>query len=224
MTASSGVRRLYKSRTDRMLDGVCGGVGEFFGLDPTLVRIAWVLAALFGGSGILLYLVAMIIMPVNPGEAAATPGGSHHRNTRFWGILLIVVGGVWFLDNLGVPFWHNWWGFSWDVFLPVLLILAGVAFIYGGRNSLTTSSVADTPSAAPAGSVPPTLPAVRLTRSRGERKLFGVCGGIASYLSTDPTIIRLLVIIATFASFGFMLLLYVLMAIVVPEEPAVVKP
>jgi len=221
------MRRLYKSRTDRMLDGICGGVAEYFGLDTTLVRIAWVLLALLGGTGILLYLVAMIIMPANPDiEARPAPAkASHERNSKFWGILLVVVGGIWFLGNLGLPFWHHWWGFSWDVALPVLLILAGVGFIFGGRNSLTA-----TPAPAPAASgfgtatappPPPPVPPVRLHKSRTERKIVGVCGGVGIYFGIDPTLVRLLFIIAAFASFGFMLLLYILMAIIVPKEPAV---
>lgn len=61
----------------------------------------------------------------------------------------------------------------------------------------------------------------RLYKSRIERKLFGVCGGIATYANVDPTIIRILFVVAAFASFGFMILLYIVMAIIVPNEPLV---
>ena len=222
MTAHDEMRRLCKSRADRMLDGVCGGVAGYFGLDSTLVRLAWVLLILVGGMGILLYLVAMIIMPTDRGETAVPPVAVRERNSKFWGILLVVVGTVWFLGNLGLPLWHHWWGLAWDIVLPVLLILAGVAFLFGGRNSFGAVSV--TPGAGPGSESPAaeTLPPplrTRLYKSRTERKLFGVCGGIAAYFSADPTIVRLLFIIASFASFGFMLLLYVIMAIVTPREP-----
>ncbi len=222
MSTHDGMHRLYKSRVDRMLDGVCGGVAEYFGLDSTLVRLAWVLLMLVGGMGILLYFVAMIIMPVNRGETSAPAVAVRERNSKFWGILLVVVGTVWFLGNLGIPLWHHWWGLAWDVVLPVLLILAGVAFLFGGRNWLSAASVPSEPSPGPelpaAEPVPHALPP-RLYKSRTERKMFGVCGGIAAYFNADPTIVRLLFIIASFASFGFMLLLYVIMAIVTPREP-----
>lgn len=222
MNANAEVRRLYKSRADRMIDGVCGGVGEYFGLDSTLVRIAWVLLTLFGGAGIILYILAMIIMPKNPSPEAKPASGPVRReaNSKFWGILLVVVGSVWFLGNIGLPIWHHWWWMAWDYFLPVVLILAGVAFLHGGRNSLTTAPVS---TGAPAANVPENPPAPvranRLFKSRKDKKLTGVCGGIAEYFAMDPTLIRLLFIIAAFASFGFMLLLYVIMAIVVPREP-----
>lgn len=222
MTAHDEMRRLYKSRADRMVDGVCGGVAEYFGLDSTLVRLACVLLIFVGGVGVLLYLVAMIIMPVNRGESASPAMPARERNSKFWGILLVVVGAVWFLGNLGLPLWHRWWGLAWDVVLPVLLILAGVAFIFGGRNSL---SAAPAPSPAgsgfglpPGGTVPPPRTA-RLFKSRADRKLFGVCGGIAAYFNADPTVVRLLFIVASFVSVGFMVLLYLIMAIVTPREP-----
>ena len=59
-------RRLYKSNTNKMLDGVCGGIAEYFDIDPTLVRLAWVLFCALGGSGILAYIVAAIIIPRSP--------------------------------------------------------------------------------------------------------------------------------------------------------------
>lgn len=59
-------KKLYKSRTDKKLDGVCAGIGEYFDIDPTLIRLAWVVFSLLGGSGILAYIIAAIIIPVNP--------------------------------------------------------------------------------------------------------------------------------------------------------------
>ena len=59
-------KKLYKSRTDKKLDGVCAGIGEYFNIDPTLIRLAWVIFSLLGGSGILAYLIAAIIIPVKP--------------------------------------------------------------------------------------------------------------------------------------------------------------
>ena len=59
-------KRLYKSNENRMLDGVCGGIAEYFGIDPTLVRLAWVIFCALGGSGILAYIIAAIIIPQQP--------------------------------------------------------------------------------------------------------------------------------------------------------------
>ena len=58
------MKKLYRSRTDRKLAGVCGGIGEFFGLDPTLIRIVFIFLALPGGlPGVLPYLLMWVIVP-----------------------------------------------------------------------------------------------------------------------------------------------------------------
>lgn len=59
-------KRLYKSNTDKKLDGVCAGIAEYFNIDPTVVRLLWVLAVLFAGCGVLAYIVAAIVMPRKP--------------------------------------------------------------------------------------------------------------------------------------------------------------
>lgn len=59
-------RRLYKSNENKMIDGVCGGLAEYFDIDPTLVRLGWVLFCALGGSGFLAYIIAAIIIPRNP--------------------------------------------------------------------------------------------------------------------------------------------------------------
>jgi phage shock protein C len=61
-------KRLYRSRHDRMIGGLCGGLGEYFGIDPTVVRLLFVLAALVGGHGILAYLILLVIVPLEPAE------------------------------------------------------------------------------------------------------------------------------------------------------------
>lgn len=59
-------RKLTKSNGNRMLAGVCGGIAEYFGIDATLVRLGWVLFCALGGSGVLAYLIAAIIIPRSP--------------------------------------------------------------------------------------------------------------------------------------------------------------
>ncbi|MCK5234052.1 MAG: PspC domain-containing protein [Candidatus Aenigmarchaeota archaeon] len=59
-------RRLYRSGKDKILGGVCGGIAEYLNVDPVLIRLLWVGAILMGGSGLLLYIIAWIIIPPNP--------------------------------------------------------------------------------------------------------------------------------------------------------------
>ena len=67
-------RRLTRSRTDRVIAGVCGGVARHYNLDPTLVRIGFVAGVILWGATAVLYLAALLLMP-EEGEAGASPGG-----------------------------------------------------------------------------------------------------------------------------------------------------
>lgn len=59
------MKKLHKSQVDKKLCGVCGGIADYFNIDPTLVRLLWVLFSLAGGAGLLAYIIAAIIMPEN---------------------------------------------------------------------------------------------------------------------------------------------------------------
>ena len=61
-------KRLYKSKTQRVLCGVCGGIGEYLDLDPTLIRLLWVIFTFAGGAGILAYIVCALIMSNAPDD------------------------------------------------------------------------------------------------------------------------------------------------------------
>ena len=59
-------KRLYRSREEKIIGGVCGGLAEYLNVDPTLIRLALVLITLFGGAGIIVYLVLWVIVPLAP--------------------------------------------------------------------------------------------------------------------------------------------------------------
>ena len=60
-------KRLYKDHSDKKLCGVCSGIANFFELDPTVIRLAWILFSALGGSGVLAYIICAIVMPDEPG-------------------------------------------------------------------------------------------------------------------------------------------------------------
>jgi len=59
-------KRLRRSRTEKMIGGVCGGLGEYFNVDPTIIRVLWVAITLLGGAGVIAYLILWIVMPLEP--------------------------------------------------------------------------------------------------------------------------------------------------------------
>ena len=66
-------KRLYKSSTDKKLDGVCAGIAEYLEVDPTVIRLAWVILSLAGGSGLLAYIICAIVMPKKPDNIIDAP-------------------------------------------------------------------------------------------------------------------------------------------------------
>ena len=113
--------RLHRSAVDRVCCGVCGGIAEYFGVDSSLVRVAFVVATLWGGIGVLLYIVLAIILPVDA-YAPATVTAQHSRVLA--GTILVVLGGVLLASNLGLAPW-----LTWNLFWPTVLILVGLAVL-----------------------------------------------------------------------------------------------
>jgi phage shock protein C len=126
-------RRLYRCRQDRKIAGVAAGLAEFYGLDPTLMRVLWFLSIFVtGGLSILLYLGLVIIVPLEPlteAETAvvaasgqvevhrhASDGAGTGRVSMFLGGALILFGALALLDAL-LPAWADSWRYLWPAFL-----------------------------------------------------------------------------------------------------------
>jgi phage shock protein C len=131
-------KRLYRSHKEKMIGGVCGGLAEYFDIDPVFVRILFVVAVFAGGSGILAYIICWIIIPEQPYSTPVTPTApasqqgppqpapvpqpSNHRGSMSAGVILIIIGGLFLADNF-LPHFH--FGDFW----PIILILLGLAIL-----------------------------------------------------------------------------------------------
>ncbi len=116
-------RVLRRSTTDKVIGGVCGGLGRYLGIDPVLLRIAFVVLALAGGGGVVVYIVAWILIPEQkPGEdlGSAPPSSGDTLRLVIGGTLIAV--GVILLLNLSIPRIGK---YLW----PLALVAIGVAVI-----------------------------------------------------------------------------------------------
>jgi phage shock protein C len=77
IAAVPGRHKLMRSRTNRKIAGVCAGFAEYFDLDVTVVRVVWLIVVLFGGGGLLAYIIAWIVMPEEPEYVAIAPPASN---------------------------------------------------------------------------------------------------------------------------------------------------
>ncbi len=147
-------KKLYRSRTDRMIFGVCGGLGEYFGIDPIIFRGLFLLLVFGGGAGILVYLILAIVIPNNPQPGAAAeynPEAARQKINEFaqemkqgaqdlaaqmnhgsgfgarrsiLGLIVVLAGCLLLLDKILPQAWMRW-----DIFWPVIIIFAGLAII-----------------------------------------------------------------------------------------------
>lgn len=133
-------RRLYRSRHNQQISGVCAGLAHYFAVDVTWVRVAFILLALLNGGGVLLYIVLAIVIPVEPSESAEIQGnnleqtlreGAQNLQTRakefsssgrsqYLGWALVVLGAWFLLNQLG------WIRINEDLIFPLILIGIGV--------------------------------------------------------------------------------------------------
>lgn len=124
-------RRLYRSTEHKIIGGVCGGMGEHFDIDPTWLRIAFVILTITKGIGLLLYLICWVIIPKqSPEDAAEAATASPAKSTRS-GFNTSLLPGI-ILIGLGVMFllYESFWWFDFDFVWPVILIVVGGALIY----------------------------------------------------------------------------------------------
>lgn len=144
-------KKLYRSNKDKMLGGVAGGLAEYFDMDPTLVRVIFIITLFLGGTGVIAYIILWILVPeeplVFPLTANSTPASEPNSQTgtaepvnvpftvpvrkrngpAIAGIILIVLGSLFLLDNI-FP------SFSFEHYWPLILVAIGAALIFNSRN------------------------------------------------------------------------------------------
>lgn len=229
-------QRLYRSRINKVFAGVCGGMAEYFDVDPVIIRIIFVLLVFFGGSGIFLYIAAIIIIPQKPyspadfeqptGTSTERPPSSGSNARNWFGYILVIAGGLILMGNLGVFDVFDRFDNVFEFVFPVLLILLGMAIIYY-RQSQPVSATPDG-DAHQSGEQTDNQERTQASgtyrqfrRSFTDKKIAGVCGGLARYFDIDPSIIRMLYVVLCLASFGAGLILYIVLALVVPYDYAI---
>lgn len=200
-------RRLYKSRKNRILFGVCGGLGDYLNIDPVIIRLIFVLSFLIGGWGFLVYILAALIIPSDPIEAPSMedekgPGVSSENSKMILGSALILLGLYALFRTTGILRFFNFFGLTHEFIIPIILIALGIILVVRGKSFAYKES--------PSGR--------GLFRSSSNRMIAGVCAGLGNYLNIDPNLVRIIWVILTFGSFGIGILIYVLFALLVPLD------
>ncbi len=130
-------KKLKRSSTDKVIAGVCGGVSEYFNIDPVIVRIIWVLLCFVpAGPGLLAYLICALIIPEDDGVIYQDENNSSSYNTSntpiFIGIALVIAGGFMLTKAIWPQFAANLMNFG--KYWPILLIIFGIYIIVTQSN------------------------------------------------------------------------------------------
>jgi phage shock protein PspC (stress-responsive transcriptional regulator) len=125
-------RRLVRSRDDRVIAGVCGGLGKYWAVDPVLIRIAALLLVFAGGAGIVLYIVGWIAIPEESEDvtvaAPSIPTEDRTRSAVALGLVFIALGALFLADAIWPDF------LSWRYVWPIALIAIGGAILLRSRK------------------------------------------------------------------------------------------
>lgn len=124
-------RKIYRIKTDYIIAGVSSGIAKYFQIDTTLVRLIFVLLAIGGGGGVLLYLILWLIIPVEGEnnmkkieiEKNVNEIKTSKKRNSFWGLILVVLGSAILVDKI-IPM-----VIQWDYVWPGVLIILGLYLI-----------------------------------------------------------------------------------------------
>ena len=126
-------KKLYRSRRNSMIGGVCGGLGEYLNVDPTIMRLVAVLLIFADGIGLIAYIIAWIIIPRNPElEAEIVTSERSELNRLLPGLALILLGLIFLLNNL-IP----WFRFRY--LWPLILIVLGIFILIKAQRKHISS-------------------------------------------------------------------------------------
>lgn len=128
-------KRLYRSKKDRVIFGVCGGLGEYFSIDSLIIRLIFI-ALLFSGAGFLIYLVFVLLVPLEDSKSnisSETEGIIKTASINDWrfifGVILIIIGISILISNC-FPDGIIWFKSIWRNFWPIVLILLGGVILF----------------------------------------------------------------------------------------------
>jgi len=230
-------RMLYRHPSDKVIAGVCAGVAEYFGWDPVLVRVLWVVATFMSwGGGLLAYILLALFLPTGNntvGQLRPPALELNQKGVAWTAGILMGAGVLWLLANLGIlpGLWGALWGVVAVVFWPAVLIGAGYLllransdrnidqeFAQAARRMKEAMNSAMPDNAEFQARMSQMRARMPLRRSRSNRMVLGVCGGIGERLGVDANLIRLIWVAITLGSMGLGLLLYIGLAVLMPEE------
>ncbi len=192
------LKKLQRSKSNVVIAGVCSGIAEYLKMDAATVRIVALLTVLLGGWGAIVYIITALLLPVEQNSKQLTNTEiNSQRKENFKTVLsgLLILAGIHFaLVYIGFRSGER------IFILPNEFVFPFVSMVFGITLLRKNVAVFDEPSFQNPESY---------SRSRTDRKIFGVCGGLGKYLNIDSSALRIIFILATLLTLGIFSIVYI---------------
>jgi phage shock protein C len=199
------IRKLCKSNYNKIILGVCGGMGEYFSIEPVFFRLLFLFGILLGGWGIIFYLIAALLIPRGNDEKeideAETEAVKKSNSVSLIAGIILLAGLYIIFDDLGYFYFLSRLGIPSEF---VLALTVGVIIFF----VFSLHSVVRVEKEAPE----------RFLLNRDKALFGGVCRGFAGYIGVSPAAIRLIAVVLSFVTFGFPVLIYLFFLATIPKE------
>ncbi|HOI28872.1 MAG TPA: PspC domain-containing protein [Melioribacteraceae bacterium] len=196
-------KKLERSNSDHIIAGTCAGIAKYFNTEPAVIRIFFILTILLGFWSIAAYLIASYLIPKEKdSRELSSEEKKQLKKTNFRTVLsgVMIYTGI-YSGFASIGFYSPWgfWIFNYSYILPFIAIGFGIFLFFNYvRDEIEYS----------------TPPAIKFYRSRENKIFFGVCVGLGRYLNnTDPTSIRIIIVVASMLTLGLLIPAYLLIAL-----------
>ena len=201
------MKKFSRSKNNVVIMGVCASIAEYMKTEPANIRVIALLTILFGGWSIVAYLIAASLIPVDKNSAPLSQTEIISlRKENFKTVIsgLLILSGFYFAFKIiGISGGSRIFILPNDFIFPLAAFAIGIYFIIikQSKDEIILSGQPE-----------------KLSRSRTDRKLNGVCGGLAKYSGIDAAVLRIIFILAALLTLGIFALLYLALVVSIPYE------
>ena len=203
----SPIKKFSRSKNNVVIMGVCAGIAEYMKTEPATIRVIALLTILFGGWSVVAYLITASLIPVDKNSLPLSQSeiiSLRKENFKtIVGGLLILFGFYFAFRIIGIAGSSRIFILPNEFIFPLAAFAIGIYFLI-----IKLSNTKITLSALPE----------KLFRSPADRKLTGVCGGLAKYIWIDATVLRIIFILAALLTLGIFVSLYLILVVFIPYE------
>lgn len=200
-------KRLYRSSSNRILNGVCSGLSDYFHIDVSFVRFLFIIFAFLSLSSLLLYILFSAVVPLERSSDASTQEEAEEKNENSIAIVasvFLILGAILLINYFNIPLFINIWSISFVISLAIFLISFGLilSYLIYLRHEFSFNLK-------------------NLKRSRSDRVVSGLLGAIAELFEIDSHFLRIIVLsisIFLIKLLALFVVLYLLATILIPYE------